>query len=158
VIVRRATIRPALVLRADKLICAIPLEHVIETMRPQRIDPVGAMPEFVMGVAIVRGIAVPVISLEILFDARAATRASRFVACMSGERRFVLAASEVLGVRDISGDIAGELPALLQYARAEVVQAVGVLDQHLLMVLNAGRILPDEVWQSLHQAANGRES
>jgi hypothetical protein len=41
------------------------------------------------------------------------------------------------------------MPPLLREAQADVVEAIGVLDAQLLLVLRASRILPEEVWRTL---------
>jgi hypothetical protein len=41
------------------------------------------------------------------------------------------------------------LPPLLRHAAAGALQAVAALDGQLLLLLNSGNIVPDEVWQKL---------
>jgi hypothetical protein len=56
----------------------------------------------------------------------------------------------VLGVRDLDTIMTiGELPPLLRRASKDVVEAIGTLDEQVLMVLRAGWELPEEVWRAL---------
>lgn len=48
---------------------ALPLVHIVETMRPMAIEPLPQMPPFVSGVAIIRGAPVPVVDGATLLGA-----------------------------------------------------------------------------------------
>jgi purine-binding chemotaxis protein CheW len=61
---RAARKRKALIIQLQGRICAVPLTHVIETMRPLPIQQLAGVPSFIKGVAIVRGIATPVVDLS----------------------------------------------------------------------------------------------
>jgi purine-binding chemotaxis protein CheW len=55
----------------------------------------------------------------------------------------------VIGVRELDAASVDKMPPLLRDARAEVIEAIGVLDARLLLVLRASRLLPEEIWQML---------
>ena len=42
-----------------------------------------------------------------------------------------------------------ELPPLLREARSDAVEAIGVRDDELLLVLRATRLVPEAVWGAL---------
>lgn len=128
--------------RAGGRACALPLEHVIETMRPLPIEPIADAPSFVRGVAIIRGGPVPVVDCAALI-AGTATPATRFVLARVGDRRVALAVDDVLGVVSLPRARLGELPPLLRDAAGEAIAAVGTLDARLLLVLETGRLLPE---------------
>jgi chemotaxis signal transduction protein len=44
-------------------LCAVPLSHVIEIMRPLPVEPISSVPSFVQGISIIRGIPTPVVDL-----------------------------------------------------------------------------------------------
>ena len=75
--------------------------------------------------------------------------ADRFVTLRVGERQVALSVDSVLGVRELDVSRIGELPPLLQGASNDAIEAMGTLDDQLLVVLRAGWELPDEVWQRL---------
>ena len=52
---------PVLVVMVGARACAIPLDHVAETMRPLPIEPVAGTPGFVRGVSVIRGAPTPVV-------------------------------------------------------------------------------------------------
>ena len=67
---------PVLAMRAGDRVCAVPLAHVSEVMRPLPIEPLAGAPPFVPGLAIVRGKATPVVDLTaVLADGAASTGA-----------------------------------------------------------------------------------
>jgi len=137
--------RRFVVLRAHDRWCALPLPVVAETMRPLPIDPVPAQPPFVLGVAVIRGGPVPVVDLRRLMGVSPASPPARFVTlCVEG-RLCAVAADEVAGIHELREEALGSLPPLLRDAGEALIDALAVLDRKLLLVLQAGRIIPQEV-------------
>ncbi len=133
-----------LVLRVRSRTYALPLEAVIETLRPLPIEAAAGAPPFVRGVAIVRGAPTPVVDLGALVGG-AAGEPARWVTLRLGGRTVALAVDEVVGVRALAGAEAG-LPPLLAAAAPEALQALQALDAELLWILRAGWSLPDRLW------------
>lgn len=134
---------PALVVKARGWSCAVALTDVVETMRPLPVSRVAGLPDFVAGVAVVRGAAVPVVDLGRLLGSGAEIPPTRFVTARAGGRTIALAVDEVRGIRQLEP---GRLDALAAPVRASLIDAVGVTGGELLMVVRAGRILSDEIW------------
>jgi purine-binding chemotaxis protein CheW len=61
--------RRSLVVGVKGRLCAVPLTHVIEIMRPLPVEPISDVPLFVQGVSIIRGIPTPVVDLGALLGA-----------------------------------------------------------------------------------------
>ena len=141
----------SLICRVQQRLCALPLAHVIETMRPLPIEAVAGAPHFVRGLAVIRGVPVPVVDAARLLGEMDAP-VDRFVTLHVDGRRVALAVSSVLGVRAISPGSLRELPPLLQAAGSAVVEAIGLLDAELLLVLQSSRLLPEDVWATLATA------
>ena len=137
-----------LIVRVQTRVCALPLVHVIETMRPLPIEPFASAPSFVLGVSIVRGVPTPVVDLGVALGAPSGVP-GRFVTLRLGDRQVALSVDTVLGIRDLDGAKIQALPPLLQEASKDLIEAIGTLDAQILMVLRAGWELPDEVWQDL---------
>jgi len=129
--------------------CAIPIAHVAETMRPQPVDAIAGVPSFLLGLSVIRGAPVPVVDLQGVLGVGRKAAISRFVALKLGERRVALAVGRVIGMRELEAARVEEMPPLLREARADVIEAIGVLDAQLLLVLRASRLLPEEIWQKL---------
>ena len=129
-----------LVARIGTAVGAIPVAHVVETMRPLPIEPLPHAPPFVAGVAIVRGEPVPVIDGARLLGVPA-DAPGRFVVVRAGERRAALAVDSVLDVRRVTAQELGELPALGGVASRDVIESIGVLDVGLMYVLQASRLV-----------------
>ena len=147
--IERAAGRKALIVGLQGRICAVPLKHVIETMRPLPIEPLSGVPSFVRGVAIIRGIPTPVVDLGAVLGTPNEL-AERFVTLRVGDKQVALSVSAVLGVRVLDTIMTvQELPPLLQDAASDIVAMIGTLDEQFLMVLQAGWELPDVVWQAL---------
>jgi purine-binding chemotaxis protein CheW len=139
-----------LVCRVGARLCGIPLEHVVETMRPLPTQPLAQGPDFVEGLALIRGAPTPVIDAHRLLGAEQAPQSrQRFVTIRLGARRVALGVDAVLGVRELTQDELGELPALLREPGNDVVLALGTLDHELLLVLERSRLLPESVWQAV---------
>jgi purine-binding chemotaxis protein CheW len=146
---------PVLQAQAGPHACAVPLSAVDEIMRPLPIEPIPEIPVFVRGLSIVRGNPVPVIDLGLLMRRPEPGPCGRFVSLRVGDKHVALAVEEIIGLRALDPAALEELPLLLRAAPADAVNAIGVLDHQLLMVLEATRIVPARVWQSLatNQAA-----
>jgi purine-binding chemotaxis protein CheW len=124
---------------------AIPIAHVVETMRPLPIETIAGAPSFVLGLAVVRGKPVPVVDLEAVVGAGRTRSIARFVALKLGERSVALAVGAVIGMRELGEARVMEMPPLLREATTDVIDAIGVLDRELLLVLRASRLLPEEI-------------
>jgi purine-binding chemotaxis protein CheW len=137
-----------LLCRAGTSLCAVPLDHVAETMRVPVIQPVAGAPHYVLGLCVVRGSPVPVVDTGLLVSDQA-TRRGRLVAIRAGNRTIALAVEAVLGIRTIAEEALSRLPPLLRDAATETVTAIGMVDAELLFVLRTGRIVPDDLLDHL---------
>jgi purine-binding chemotaxis protein CheW len=141
----------SLVCRVRTRLCALPLERVIETLRPLPIEPLSGAPPFVCGVSIIRGEPLPVVDAGLVLGAGRA-RATRLVTLkLDGARGAALAVDAVIGVRAFERSALSELPPLLREAAAETVVALGSLDRELLLLLESGRLVPEAVFASIDQ-------
>ncbi|HEY6328675.1 MAG TPA: chemotaxis protein CheW [Blastocatellia bacterium] len=152
----------ALVIKSGARTCALPLKHVIETMRPLPVEPIDGTPSFVRGVSIIRGTPTPVVDLDSVLGT-AATNATRFVTLCLGNgsaekqpaklRQVALSVSDVIGVRNLTDLEMPDLPPLLSTAANGAVERIGTLDSGFLVLLRASWELPDEIFRAL--AARG---
>ena len=150
----------ALVVRASGAVCAIPASQVIETMRPLPIEPLANLPNFIRGVALIRGAAVPIVDLGAVLEASGdpampASHAGRFVTLRIGERCVALAVDSIIGLVPLNPERFSALPPLLNHARRDVIQAIGTLDAELLLVLETARLVPESVWSQVDKAQAG---
>jgi purine-binding chemotaxis protein CheW len=157
--------RPVLIVTAGAVSCAIPLEHVVETMRPLPIEAVAGLPSFVLGVSVIRGVPTPVVDLAALLEG-ASGAPGRFVTLRLGDRSAALAVLGVAGVRSLDPGQLSSLPPLLRQdagplagppgetqeeAPAGPVSALGLRDARLLLVLRTALLVPEQVWKTLAQ-------
>jgi purine-binding chemotaxis protein CheW len=140
--------RQALLIGVHTSVCALPLAHVIETMRPLPIETIAGAPPYIRGVSIVRGVPTPVVDLGIVLGTPDAT-CGRFVTLRLDDKQVAVSVRAVLGIRNLDGYKIDDLPPLLQTATKETIEAIGALDMRMLLVLRASWKLPDEVWQTL---------
>lgn len=145
----RSIDRLALLLQAGDCVCAMPLADVREVMRPLPLEPIAGMPEFVMGLSVIRGAPTPVVQLSRLIHSAGSAAIRRFVTIRVAERTAALAVDGVAGIHDMHNIPLHEMPPLLRDARKDLIEAVGALDSQLLIVLRALRILPDDLWRAL---------
>ena len=121
---------------------AIPIAHVIETMRVLPIEPIAGAPSYVRGLCVIRGAPVPVVDSGLLLGDQP-TGAGRLVAVRAGSRTVALAVETVEGIRTIRPEAFSHLPPLLR--DAATIAAVGILDAELVLFLRAARIVPDDL-------------
>lgn len=139
-------VEQSLVFRAGRYLCALPLRHVVETMRPLPIEPVTAAPPFVRGVSLIRGEALPVVDVARLLGIET-THPTRFVTIRVAERRIALSVDVVVGVRAIDEESVPELAPLLDSANAEMIAGIAERDGALLVVLRSARLVPESMWR-----------
>ena len=128
-------------------LCAFPLAHIREIMRPLPVRPLAGVPDFVMGVSMIRGDPVPVADLGALLGAPSDAAPARFITVNTGARSVALAVEVVLGVHTVPTGMLQELPPLLEPASG--LSAIGRLDDQLFLVLEAARIVPEELWRAI---------
>lgn len=141
-----------LVCRSNGCLCALPLTSVAETMRPLAIEPLAAMPPFLLGVSVIRGAPVPIVDAGKLLGSTTPTRPQRVVTLKVGERLVGLAVDSVLGVHVIAVASLNEVPPLLHRVGDDTVSAITQLDAELLLVLGSARIVPESVWAAIDSA------
>jgi purine-binding chemotaxis protein CheW len=131
-----------LVCEAGGHLCALPLDRVVETMRPQPLERIDRAPHFVRGISIIRGTPLPVVDTASLLG-RPDIQPRRLVTVRVGERVIALSVDRVHGIRTIRSVATIELPHLLRDAAGDIVTAIGTLDSEFLLFLQTARILPD---------------
>lgn len=139
-----------LLCRSGPRLCALPLGPVRETMRALPLEAVPGMPPFLSGLAVIRGLPVPVLDLARLLGTPAGAQSgARYVTLELERRQVALAVDAVLGVRALDGVACAAVPPLLHGAEAGLLAALGTLDAELLLVLQAARLVPEGLWQAL---------
>jgi purine-binding chemotaxis protein CheW len=113
-------------------------------------------PRFVEGVSMVRAEPLPVVNLELLLGGDDKSEVGRFVAVRAEAGPFVVAVSDVLGIREIPVDALRELPALLGANAASVALALASHDHRMIALLQAARLVPHEVWEALRAHGGAR--
>lgn len=141
-----------LLCQVGSVVCALPLQHVSETMRPLPVEVLAGTAPFIDGVAIIRGVPIPVVDLARLLGNGTAEPRARLVVVRVGERNAALSVGRVIGVRALESAAITELPPLLAGASSEVITAIGSLDARLLLVLETSKVLPEPGWASLERA------
>jgi purine-binding chemotaxis protein CheW len=127
----------------------LPVADVIETLRPMVTETLAGAPVAVAGMAIIRGMPLPVVELGALLDGRRSEHAQRLVTVRTGRGQVALAVDSVMGLRNISRSSFRDLPPLLGGADTHAVSAIGALDAELLLLLNAARLVPDDTGPTL---------
>jgi purine-binding chemotaxis protein CheW len=70
-------------------------------------------------------------------------------------RAVALAVEQVIGIRPIDAESLGALPPLLQMTAPDAVEAIGVLDGELLLLLETARVVPDALLDQLPASPGG---
>jgi chemotaxis signal transduction protein len=135
----RLTALHCLICRIGGRDSALPLEHVREVMRPGAIERIELAPEYLLGLALIRGQMVPVIDAGVLLMGQRG-KATRFVVLRVEERRVALAVAEVVGTRALDQTVLDGLPPLLAN-KSDLIAHMAVLDGKLVEVLDSGRLV-----------------
>ena len=139
-----------LISRAGRNLLALALSDVAEVMRPLRISSVEGAPAFVLGVSVVRGTPVPVIDARLLLGEPSSSRPTgRWISLRLGKRRAALAVDDVLGTRTLDDATLEAMPPLLRSAAPGVAETVAALDDELILVMRAGRVVPEAAWDAV---------
>ncbi|HEY7991202.1 MAG TPA: chemotaxis protein CheW [Stellaceae bacterium] len=140
--------------RVGNQLCALPLIHVVETMRPLPVRPMPGMPPFIAGLSLIRGNPLPVVDGAALIGQPGVAPAARFITLQVGARQVVLAVQDVVDIRALAADPFQAMPPLLGGAQTDVVSAIGALDAEFLWLLDAARMVPAELGAAgeLHEA------
>jgi purine-binding chemotaxis protein CheW len=133
----RLVVRPCLVFSAAARRCAIPLEHVIETMRPLPVEPIRSESRFVRGAACIRGDVVPVVDVGALAFGAELGDGGRFVTIRAGAGVVALAVDAIEGVTSLAKSELADMPPLLG---ADLIERIVRVDEGLVMVLRAARL------------------
>lgn len=140
--------REWLIVRAGTRVCALPVADVLETMRPLPVAPLAGAPPGVLGSAVVRGEALPVIHAGVLIGEER-SHTGRFVTLRIAQRRVALAVDAVVGLRRFDVQASSHIPPLLAGALGDAVTALRVADEDLMLVLDGARLVPPDVWDAL---------
>ena len=143
----------ALAVTAGTRACAIPLQFVLETMRPLAVAAVSGAPSFVQGLSIIRGEPLPVIDIAALLGESEGAVVGRFVTVQTGDRRVAFALTSVTGIIELDADSLVTLPSLLHSAETALIEAIAQRDTSLLMVLRATHLVSNEVWATITASA-----
>ncbi len=137
-----------LLCRVGRFLCGLPLETVVECLRPLPIECLAEAPRAVQGLCVIRGQPVPVVDIGELIG-EPSSRPQRMITLHIGPRRVALLADSVIGVRALDPQSVDTLAPLLQEAADECVSAIGALDSELLLILRAARLVPEAWHKSL---------
>ncbi len=137
----------ALVFRAGPLFCALPLDEVVETMRPLPTRPLAGTPHYVRGLTILRGEPSPVIDMTRLLTG-ASAEIDRYVAVHAGRGPVACATGPVLGVQAVHASPPDGPSTMFTGASRSLVAAVGRFGTEPLLVLQSLRTVPEEVWEA----------
>lgn len=142
-----------LVFHAGTRLCGVPLESVVETLRPLPVEPMAGQSAIVSGICVVRGEPAPVLNVALLIGGDADQPVTRFISMAAdkspateGHRRpVVLAVDSVLGVREVESESVHDLPPLLSHVASNLVGGLGMVGGDSLLLLRDARLLADSL-------------
>jgi purine-binding chemotaxis protein CheW len=114
-------------------------------MRPLPIVAIDGTPEAVLGAAVIRGEAIPVVDAGRLLGGSALSTVYRFVTVRTGTRTIALAVDAVIGVLRIPFPATRRLPPLLGSVPSSILAAIATLDQEFVALLEASRLVPEDL-------------
>ncbi len=138
-----------LVVCARTRMCAIRISHVGETMRPLPIAALVGAPPYVLGLAMIRAVATPVVDLGAVLEETSPACLTRFLTLNVATRRIALAVDRVVGVQFLTAAALRPLPAQLHSGAGQRIEAVGSLDEQLLFLIEPAHLVPEPLWATL---------
>ena len=132
---------PYLLVRCTEHVLGIPIDRVIETMRPPRVEAVPHAPAWLAGTAMIRGEATAVLALGVLLQLRTRTPA-RLVMVRLATRRVGVLVDTVDRVARLENVAA--LSGLLPFVDAGVVSHLSQKDGELVSLLDVVRLVSEE--------------
>jgi purine-binding chemotaxis protein CheW len=133
-----------LLCRAGAVLCALPIEHVIEIMRLLPIERIAGAPEYVLGLSAIRGAPVPVVDLGRIVSGQI-SHSARLITVRAATRTIALAVTAVIRIGAIAVDAFGQLPPLLHDTATDTVAAIAASDGELIIFLRAARLVPEDL-------------
>lgn len=122
---------------------AVPLEHVLEISRPLPITPVPNTPDWLLGVANVRGDIISMVDLTTFFGLGSPEQSSRgrLIVARAADLVVGLIVAEVAGIRPVPRAATTLPSALLEGRVATYLQGVAPLGERLISLLDLERLL-----------------
>lgn len=137
-----------LLVRIGGRLCGLRLGDVAEVFRPLPIESLSRAPFGVLGIALVRGRPAPVLDFSPALQ-RAPTPPTRFVSMRAGERTLVLAVQQVAGITRFDESQFERTPPIVDAFAPEAVEALGRVDDEVLTLFSASKLLSEEAWEEL---------
>lgn len=119
-------------------------------MRPLPCTELAGVGPPVLGIAIIRGVATPVLDGGSLLGHAPTTR-GRFLTVRAGTRTVALAVDDVVGVRTLSDANLEDLPPIAQSAGG-TFEKIAMHDRELVVVLRGARLVPEALLATLGAA------
>lgn len=138
-----------LLCRCGAVLCALPVEQIVEIMRPLPVERIAGAPAYVRGLSVIRGVPVPVVDLGLIVGEHA-TLSVRLIAVKAASRIVAVTVDWVLGISAIAADALGQLPPLLRDTAPDTVAAIGATDKELIIFLQTARLVPEDVLAGLN--------
>ena len=133
-------IESCLIVGVGTLRCALPLSLVRETMRALPILAASGLAPAVLGLAVIRGVPLPVVSLARLLQ-QPDSPESRFVVLLTSGRHCALSVATVDGIAKVDPAAWQAMPGLL--ARIDAADQIRADDQGLMVSLSLARLVEE---------------
>lgn len=133
-----------LLCRTGAILCALPIEHVVEIMRLLPIEQIAGAPEYIRGLSVIRGAPVPVVDLGRIIGDHV-SHATRLITVKAATGTVALAVEAVVGITAIAPDAFAQWPPLLGEVATATIAAIGTLDSELMVFLRTARLVPEDV-------------
>lgn len=129
-----------LVVQAGELRCALPVSLVREIMRPLRVRTVSGLEPAVLGVSVVRGRPIPVVSLSRLLR-QPEREEKRFVLLRTPGRDCVLSVETVHAISSVRTDLWQTMPRI--FSRIDAAEQIVPEDSDLMISLRMARLIAE---------------
>ncbi len=132
------------VFRISEQTFGIPIDRVVEIIKPQKVFSIPGLPDFLSGVMSLRGSVIPIIDLRKRFCVDPSGKKERIIVARFGKEKIGFLVDEI---REILGLSSGEIfppPSFFKGFRTEYVSGLGRKVDSIIILLDMDSILTSE--------------
>jgi purine-binding chemotaxis protein CheW len=122
----------------------IPIERVVEIIKPQKVFTIPGLPDFLSGVMSLRGSIIPLIDLRRRFGVDPSGKKERLIVTRFGGEKTGFLVDEIREILAISPADVSPPPSFFRGFRTEYITGLGRKDDSIIIILNIDSLLTSE--------------
>lgn len=132
------------VFRVASEIFGIPIDRVVEIIKPQKVFSIPGMPEFLCGVMSVRGAVIPLIDLRKRFGTDPDGKKERIMILRFGDEKIGFLVDEIREILPLAPENIMPPPSLFRGFKTEYIMGLGKREENIIILLDIDNLLTSE--------------